>query len=441
MNSQAIESIKPVNDAVAKCVADIPRKLLDTFCEQVIILEGLSMGVPDKFTSLYEPSRYKVFYGGRGGAKSWSIARALIKLAAEKPLRILCTREFQSSIGDSVYRLICDQIISAGLSAFFEITKANITSSCGSLFIFKGLRRSIQEIKSMEGIDICWVEEAQTISNTSWEILIPTIRKEGSQIWISFNPEEETDPTYQRFVVAPPPSAIVEKVGWEDNPHLPATLEAERLYMLDVDPEAYEHVWGGHCRTISDAVIFRNRFEIGDFDEPPPGTRLYYGADWGFSQDPTALVRCWIDGEDLKVDQEAYQVGVELDNLPDLFATVPGAEEWPITADSSRPETISHVRRKGFQVSGAPKWPGSVEDGIAVLKGFRKIIIHERCKRTAEEFRLYSYKTDRLTGDILPIIVSKHDHTIDALRYALSGYIKANNLFDEISNQRYPNED
>jgi phage terminase large subunit len=398
------------------------------------------LDVPPRFQGLFNPARYKVFYGGRGGAKSWSFSRALVRAAKEKPLRILCTREFQSSIGDSVYRLIADQITEAGFDDFFNVTQASITSAAGAQFLFKGLRRSIQEIKSTEGIDICWVEEAQSISNSSWEILIPTIRKECSEIWISFNPEDEKDPTYQRFVINTPPNTIIEKVGWEDNPHLPATLEAERLYMLAVDPEAYDHVWGGNCRTISDAVIFRNRFEVSTFDGPIPGTRLYYGADWGFSQDPTALIRCWILGDTLYVDQEAYGVNVELDSLPELFEKVPGAREWPIMADNSRPETISHVKRKGFNVSGAPKWPGSVEDGLAVLKGFRKIVIHERCKRTAEEFRLYSYKTDRLTNDILPIIVDKHNHCIDAIRYSLSGYIKANNIFDNSGVKDFPDE-
>jgi Phage terminase large subunit len=289
-------SLPPVPDVVAMFCNELEQEALDRTISRLRTMESVAIDMPPKFDALMTPARYKVYYGGRGGAKSWSIARALVKLAAEKPLRILCTREFQSSIGDSVYRLICDQIISTGLSSIFDITQASITSSAGAQFIFKGLRRSIQEIKSMEGIDICWVEEAQTISNASWEILIPTIRKEGSEIWISFNPEDSNDPTYQRFVVSPPPSAIVEKVGWEDNPHLPATLEAERLYMLEVDPEAYEHVWGGHCRTISDAVIFRNRFEIGDFDEPPPGTRAVLWCRLGiFSRPdgPGALLDRW----------------------------------------------------------------------------------------------------------------------------------------------------
>lgn len=432
--------LPPAGHLAEACLKALGPEIISVYLQRDEAVQSISLDCPEAFAPLHYPARYKVFYGGRGGAKSWSVARVLVGLAAKKPLRILCTREFQSSINDSVHRLIVDQIHSAGLSEYFTITQTSITSTAGAQFLFKGLRRSIQEIKSIEGIDICWVEEAQTISHTSWEILIPTIRKEGSEIWITFNPEEEKDPTYQRFIVNAPPSAVVVKVGWQDNPHLPQTLEDERLYMLEADPEAYEHVWGGHCRTISDAVIFRGRFEVSDFDDPPEGTRLYYGADWGFSVDPTALVRCWIDGDYLKVDQEAYGVRVELDSIADLFQSVPGVKDWPIIADSSRPETISHVRRKGFHISASPKWPGSVEDGIAVMKGFRKIIIHERCKRTAEEFRLYSYKTDKLTNDILPIIVEKHDHCIDAIRYSLSGFIKANNIFDDRGAEDYPDD-
>jgi phage terminase large subunit len=415
---------------LAKWVPQMPAGALEMVVSRIEKLHGNRIEVPPKFEGLYTPARYKIYYGGRGGGKSWSLARVLVKRAAMESLRILCTREFQSSIADSVYRLICDTIQSTGLSEFFEVTQSQITSTSGSLFLFKGLRRSIQEIKSLEGIDVCWVEEAQTISNNSWQILIPTIRKEGSEIWISFNPEQDTDPTYQRFVVNTPPNSIRQKVGWEDNPHLPATLDAERRYMLEVDPEAYDHVWGGECRQISDAVIFRGRFEIHDFDAPADGTRLYYGADWGFANDPTALVRCFIADDCLYVDQEAYGVGVELDDLPDMFRTVPGAEVWPICADSARPETISHMRRRGFNITGAPKWSGSVEDGLAVLKGFRRIYVHPRCKHAAEEFRLYSYKTDPLTNEVLPIIISKHDHIIDSLRYSLAGYIKHSSFFD-----------
>lgn len=400
----------------------------------------------DKFAPLLKPRRYKVFYGGRGGAKSWIIARVLIRLAAQNKLRILCARQFQTSIADSVHRLLCDQIEAMGLSDQFNITDKSITSLTGSEFLFKGLEKSIREIKSTEGIDICWVEEAQSVSADNWEILIPTIRKEGSEIWVSFNPEDEDSSTYQRFVVNPPPDAEVVKVGWEDNPWFPSTLEKERQHMLASDPDAYDHVWGGMPRKITEAVIFGKRVSVCAF-EPAEGTRFFYGGDWGFANDPTALIRCYILDDCLYIDQEAFGYGVELDELWKLFAGkdgmlpeqerlwtpaddnlypgVPGARLWPIKADSARPETISYMKRQGFQISAADKWPGSVEDGITHLKGFRKIYIHERCKHMRQEARLYSYKVDKNTGVILPVIVDANNHGWDAVRYALDGYIQS----------------
>jgi len=394
--------------------------------------------IPDCFSGLFTPKRYKIYFGGRGGAKSWSVAKALIRLAYEKPLRILCTREFQSSITDSVHRLISDQISEMGLSDYFSITRTSITSVNGSQFIFKGLQHSIQEIKSTEGIDICWIEEAQVISETSWEILIPTIRKENSEIWITFNPNEKTDPTFLRFVKDTPPKAIKKKVGWEDNPFFPDVLDAERRYMLEIDPEAYEHVWGGHCRTVSDAVIFRGRFEVSTFGEPPEGTRIYYGLDFGFSQSPQTFVRSWIIDDILYISHEAWGIGIELDDTVDFLKTVPGAKSWPIKADAARPETISHLRRHGFDISAAEKWPGSVEDGLAVMKSFRKIVIHERCQYCAEEFRLYKYKIDKQTNEILPIIIKKFDNFPDAIRYSLVGLIRRSNVLDNSVYQDFP---
>lgn len=400
----------------------------------------------DKFAPLLKPARYKVFYGGRGGAKSWIIARVLIRLAAQNKLRILCARQFQTSIADSVHRLLCDQIEAMGLSDQFNITDKSIASLTGSEFLFKGLEKSIREIKSTEGIDICWVEEAQSVSASNWEILIPTIRKEGSEIWVSFNPEDEESSTYQRFVVTPPPDAEVVKVGWEDNPWFPSTLEKERQHMLATDPDAYDHVWGGMPRKITEAVIFGKRVSVCAF-EPPEGTRFFYGSDWGFANDPTALIRCYTQDDCLYIDHEAFGYGVELDELWKLFAGkdgmltdqeklwtpaddnlypgVPGARLWPIKADSARPETISYMKRQGFQISAADKWPGSVEDGITHLKGFKKIYIHERCKHMRQEARLYSYKVDKNTGDILPVIVDANNHGWDAVRYALDGYIQS----------------
>lgn len=391
--------------------------------------------LPKIFQSLFRPARYKVFYGGRGGAKSWSIARALVILGVRQPLRILCAREFQSSIADSVHRLLTDQIFELGLARYYTITQNSITSNVGSQFLFKGLQKSIQEIKSTEGIDICWVEEAQSVSAYSWEILIPTIRKEGSEIWISFNPYEETDPTYVRFVVDPPPDAIVRRVGWRDNPWFPKVLDIERRYMQALDIEAYEHVWGGNPRAITEAVIFGRRTSVETF-ETPLDARFYFGADWGFSSDPTALVRSFIRDDCLFIDYEAFGHGVEIDETPQLFDSIPGARLWPIKADSSRPETISYMARKGFRIAGAEKWEGSVEDGIAHLKGFQRIVIHERCKHMREERRLYRYKIDPKTQDVLPVIVDKFNHGWDAVRYSLDGYIQhrgANSVWAKLS--------
>ena len=397
-----------------------------------------NVNLPIGFEGLFKPARYKVYFGGRGGGKSHSIALALIAKAHAEKIRVLCCREFMNSIADSVHRLLCDKISDLGLDKWFNVTRSSITSSTGSEFIFKGLQRSIQEIKSTEKIDLCWCEEGQTVSEESWEILIPTIRAENSEIWISFNPQQEEDPTYQRFVINTPPDSILKKVGWQDNPYFPQVLDKERLYMLKIDPEAYQHVWEGFCRQISDAVIFRGRYEVSTFDEPPEGTRLYYGLDFGFSQSPQALIRCWIRDNRLYVDQEAYGIGVELDHLDEFINRVPGASEWPIKADNSRPETISHARRRGFNCEGAEKWPGSVEDGIAVMKGFEKIIIHERCKHTANDFKFYSYKVDKQTNDILPLIEKKWDDCIDAIRYALVGVIREPNFFDDCVYSDFP---
>lgn len=378
-----------------------------------------------KFKPLFKPKRYKTFHGGRGGAKSWGIARALVIMAASKRLRILCTREVQNSIKDSVHKLLKDQIEMLGLNPWFRITNESITSACGSEFLFKGLRFDPLGIKSTEGVDICWVEEAQSVSADSWDILIPTIRKESSEIWISFNPGEEIDPTYQRFVLNPPDDSITIEVNYYDNPYLPETLRKEMEYCKRVDYEAYEHVWLGKPKSISEAVIFKQRYRVEAFPDDlwQQADRLFFGADFGFANDPSTLIRMFMIDTRLYIEYEAYGVGVELDEMEQFYDSIPEVRRWPIKADNARPETISHIARKGFSIDAAAKWKGSVEDGVTYLKGFEEIIIHERCKHTADEFRLYSYKVDKKTNEILPVIVDAHNHCIDAIRYGLDGYI------------------
>jgi phage terminase large subunit len=371
-------------------------------------------------------SRYKVAYGGRGSGKSWAFARMLLLEAARRPIRVLCARELQISIKDSVHRLLSDQVDALGLSSTFDVGQSFLRGVNGSDFIFKGLRHNATEIKSTEAIDICWVEEAQAVSDESWRLLIPTIRSPGSEIWATFNPDQESDPTYQRFVVNPPPGAIVRRVNYNDNPFFPAELEAERAYLENVDPDAHAHVWLGECRSYSDAQVLANKWRVEAFEPQTGWDGPYYGADWGFAKDPTALVRAWVDGRDLYIEHEAWGVEVELDHTPALFDSVPDAQAHIIRADSARPETIRHLQKHGYEnVSPAKKWPGSVQDGVEFLRSFERIVIHPRCKHTLDEARLWSFKTDRLTGDVLPALVDAHNHCWDAIRYALNPLIRA----------------
>lgn len=383
-------------------------------------MSKVNLQIPEVLDFLLKPARYKGAYGGRGGAKSWGFARMLLFLSLQKPLRILCTRELQNSIADSVHRLLTDQIYALELDKYFNIQKREITSVNGSLFLFKGLRHNIADIKSTEGIDICWVEEAHKVSEESWNVLIPTIRKENSEIWVSFNPDEIDDPTYRRFVLNSPPDSIIRKVNFSDNPWFPEVLKREMEWDKRTDYDKYLHVWEGEPRTITDAQVFKGKFVIDSFDSPDEKQVTYrYGADWGFAQDPTACVRCFIKDSCLYIDHECYGVGVDIDETPALFKSIPGADKYKVVADSARPETISYMNKQGFNIRPAVKGKGSVEDGIAFIRSFDKVIIHERCKHTAQEFKLYSYKTDRITGEVLPIVLDAHNHIIDALRYAL----------------------
>ncbi len=309
----------------------------------------------------------------------------LVARGANSPLRILCARELQSSIKDSVYRLLADQIAAMGIGGLYEVGKSYIRSTAGAEFIFKGLRHNAEEIKSTEGVDIVWVEEAQLVSEASWKLLIPTIRAAGSEIWVSLNPVNEADATYRRFIASPPVGALVKKVNYSDNPWFPEELEAERAYMARTDPDSYAHVWEGKCLSLSDAQVLNGKWIIDTFEPAKHWDGPYFGADWGFAKDPTVLIKSYVHDNKLYIEHEAYGVGVEIDETTKLFAAVPGAKTHIIRADSARPETISYMNRHGFNVVAAKKGAGSVEDGVAHLRSFEKIIIHQRCKRTAEK--------------------------------------------------------
>ena len=389
----------------------------------------INLELPEKaYFLLTTKSRYKVIYGGRGSAKSWSIARALLVLALNNKIRILCTRELQTSIRDSVHKLLKDQISNLGLDNFFYVTKESIRASNGSEFLFKGMKNNVQEIKSLEGIDICWVEEAARMSIESWEILTPTIRKENSEIWASFNPESVDDLTYKKFILQKPDNAIVEKINYCDNPWFNNPLLDEMEYDKKNNPDLYEHKWLGSPIVLNDAQIFNKKYEVIDFETPNikdiKENRFFYGADWGFAQDPTVLIRCFIQGKILYIDQEVCQIGVEILKLPELFNKIDGSKDGLIYGDSSRPDIISYLRNEGYNINPADKGDGSVKAGIDYIRDFEKVIIHSRCKNTVDEFKFYSYKVDRVTGEILPKIIDKYNHCVDSIRYALCKYIK-----------------
>jgi phage terminase large subunit len=380
----------------------------------------------------YKKAPYKVYWGGRGSAKSWAFAEALIRKAAALPLRILCTREYQTTIKDSSHKLLKDTISRLGLNGWFTVTADSIKSKVGAEFIFKGLHSNEEGIKSTEGIDICWVEEAQSVSAVSWRTLIPTIRKDDSEIWVSYNLIEEEDATHQMFVVRGRTGAIVHKINYDSNPYFSGKLRQDMEDDKAVDYHLYEHIWLGMPLKISNAIILSGKYEVREFDDDlyKQAERRLRGADFGFAQDPSTLISMFILDKTLYIDYEAYGIGVEIDEMPEFYDSLPDARDWPIKADCARPETISYLRRIGFSISGAEKWDGSVKDGIAHLRGFKKIVIHTRCVKTAEEARLYRYKVDKQQVDahgqpaVLPIVVDKNNHCIDAIRYGLDGYIQ-----------------
>jgi len=352
----------------------------------------------------------------------------LIAFAVSNKERILCAREIQNSIKDSVKRILDDEIERLVLNRVFKSTHTSIECSItGSEFIFAGLWNHVDSIKSMEGITKVWIEEAHTISQESLDILIPTIREENSEIWFSFNAKLEDDPVYQLFIANnPPPKSIVKKINFDENPFFPDVLKEEMEWCKGNNPDKFRHVWEGYPVQHSDEQVFYGCWKVEDFAEPEKDTTLYLGSDYGYAADPSTLIRCWFSGENgrnLYIDYEAYGHGVEIDDLHKLYDKVPESRRWRIVADSSRPETISYVRRQGFNVQASKKGKGSIADGIEFLKS-KKIIIHPRCKNTIDEFLTYRYKTDARTGQILPVIVDSHNHIIDALRYSIEDVMR-----------------
>ncbi len=390
--------------------------------------------IPPKLIPVFEGNyRYRCSHGGRGSAKTRTFAlmtaiRGYMAAMNGQSGVILCAREYMNSLEESSMEEVKQAIRSVPwLNDFYELGEKYIRTKCRSVnYVFAGLRHNLDSIKSKARILIAWVDEAESVSEIAWTKLTPTVREAGSEIWVTWNPERDGSATDKRFRKNPPDNAIVVEMNYGDNPWFPSVLEEERLSDQErLDSATYAWIWEGAYLENSDKQVLANKYVVKSFPDDlwQKADRLLFGADFGFAKDPNTLLRQFILNDCLYIEYEEYGIGVELDHMPAFYDKIPESRKWPIKADSARPETISYLKRQGFNISAAKKWQGSVEDGITHLRGFKQIIIHPRCKETAKEARLYSYKTDRITGEVLPVIEDKNNHCWDAVRYGLDGYI------------------
>ena len=366
-------------------------------------------------------ARIVCIYGGRGSGKSWGVARRLLLDSMQMRTRILCCRELQVSIRDSVLQLLREQITKLALDQYFDVGETYVRcKATGSDFIFKGLRNNASEIKSTEGIGRCWVEEAQAVSEESWDYLLPTIRDKNARIYITFNPRYDSDPTYKRFVANDYPGCYRRLVNYTDNPWFPETSMPEQVaYLKSTDYDAYRHIWLGDTIVQNRAQVIADKVEVNRFEPAMDWDGPYFGLDFGYAADPTACTKCWIHGRTLYVEHEAYGLHVDMDALPSFLDTVPDIRRYTVRCDKSRPETIAFLTKRGFRAVAAQQRPGSVVEGIAHLRSFDKIVVHPQCTNTLDESRLWQYKVDRQTGDIMPDLKPGNDHAWDSIRYAL----------------------
>jgi len=396
-------------------------------------MTNATIQLPPKLVPVFAPPRgsfqYRNLHGGRGSGKSFNAAKMAAIWGYADPLRILCTREYQASISESFHAELKAAIASEPwLEAHYDVGVDYLKGANGTQFIFRGLRRNVQSVKSLAKIDLTIVEEAEDVPETSWLALEATVfRQPKSEMWTLWNPRQQGSPVDKRFRLSPPANAITAEVNHGDNPFFPPGLETLRRREQErLDPATYDHVWEGGYLVNSDAQVLSGKWRMAEFEPKDSWDGPYQGGDFGYSQDPMAAVRCYIHGDTLYVSHEAGGRNVELDDIgAKVGEGIPGYASHVSRWDSASPGSISIITRHGVpKAVGAPKWQGSVDDGIRYLRSFKEIVIHPRCKQTINEARLYSYKVDRLTGDVLSVLVDANNHYIDALRYAVSPMIK-----------------
>ncbi|SCX82708.1 PBSX family phage terminase large subunit [Nitrosospira sp. Nsp13] len=385
---------------------------------------------PEKLRFLFEAARYKILYGGRGGAKSWSVARALLIQAAAAPLRILCAREFQNSIIESVHHLLQSQIVEIGLESFYEVQNNIILGRNGSEFLFAGLRNNITRIKSFEGIDRVWVEEAQAVSKPSWDTLVPTVRKQGSEIWVTYNPELETDETHQRFVINPPAGAVVVKINWNDNPWFPDTLLREKDDLKIRDPDAYLNVWEGHCRVTLDGAIYARELRLAQeegrirhvpYDAAKPVHTFF---DLGWADNTSIWFAQTVGGELRLIDYYSNnQMPIQhyINVLQDR-GYLYGMDWLPHDARAKTLATGRSVEEimiaAGRKVRIVPNL--SISDGINAARTiFNRCYFDEaKCAEGLQSLRHYRFDVDPATRQLSGRpLHDHHSHAADAFRY------------------------
>ena len=391
-----------------------------------------SLQLPEKLADLFQPRRYKVMHGGRGGGKSWAVAAVLLVLAADRPLRILCAREVQKSMRDSVHRLLKDSVVRLGMEAFFEVLDTEIRGANGSLFLFSGLQsHTVDSIKSFEGVDIVWVEEAHGVSKKSWDVLIPTIRKEGSEIWLTLNPDMDTDETYRRFIESPSPDTWVCEINWRDNPWFPEVLNEERKKAKRTQlPEDYEHIWEGKPRRVAEGAIYRHEIESlyadGRVRPVPYDPLLPVHTVWDLGwNDAMTIILCQRGQQDVRIIgyiEDSHRTldwyVAQLEKHPYRWGTdyLPhDARSRNFQTGKSTEEALRALGRRTVYVQAAT----SVEEGIraARLVFPRCYFDTDRTGRLVECLKRYRRDVPTKTGEPAAPLHDEYSHGADAFRY------------------------